>query len=58
MKDDFCLRDRTQNEKQSWCSIGRGIHQRNDPLLFLIPIGVFIYAIVMFGVVIYETITR
>lgn len=40
-----------QISKKSWCSVGRGIYQRDCPLSFLVIIGLFIYAVVVFLVV-------
>ena len=44
--------------KRSWCSVGRGIHRRDDPLLFLMIIGICLCALVVFLVVAFEAITR
>lgn len=59
MKKSF-LMDVTGHEepKRRWCSVGRGIYRRDDPLLFLMIIGFFIYALVVFLVVAFELITR
>ena len=46
-----------QISKQSWCSVGRGIYQRDDPLSFLVIVGLFIYAVVVFLIVVFEAVT-
>lgn len=45
-----------QISKQNWCSVGRGIYQRDCPLSFLVIIGLFIYAVVVFLVVVFEVV--
>lgn len=59
MKKSFLI-DVAGNEekKRSWCSVGRGIYRRDDPLSFLMIIGFFIYVLVVFLAVAFEAIIR
>lgn len=59
MKKEFLI-DVTGHEekKRSWCSVGRGIYRRDDPLSFLMIIGFFIYVLVVFLAVAFEAIIR
>lgn len=45
-----------KSAKKSWCSVGRGIYQRDCPLSFLVIIGISIYAVVVFLIVVFEAV--
>lgn len=45
-----------QISKKGWCSVGRGIHRRDAPLSFVVIVGLFIYAVVVFLVVVFEAV--